>query len=199
MDCPQVAGRLDVSSRPPGSFHPQRAPRAGETTGHAPGPSSEPALLYHTQGSLSPGTLGDAKWSHLSLGHGGVHLSTLAPTALGHKHVGGAADQDSVATSVCSCLSVISHYRRAAWPSSHRASARQHHEMLCIPICVSVYVSVCLSGTHTHTYHRCTHTCAHTCAVSPRGSNSVTTVHALAELRRGTHLSSHSFDLFSSL
>lgn len=78
MDCPQVAGKLDVSSWLPGSFHPQRAPRAGETTGHAPRPSSElPSCT--ARGPLSPGMLGDAKWSHLRFGAWGdppVHTST---------------------------------------------------------------------------------------------------------------------------
>lgn len=37
MDCPQVAGKLDVSSWLPASLCRQRAPRAGETMGRVPG------------------------------------------------------------------------------------------------------------------------------------------------------------------
>lgn len=109
MDCPQVAGKLDVSSWLPGSFHPQRAPRAGETTGRAPRPSSElPSCTAHGA-HLVLGCWVTPNGVTLGLGHGGIHPSTLALTALSHKHVGGAADRDSVAMSVCSCLSIISH------------------------------------------------------------------------------------------
>lgn len=109
MDCPQVAGKLDVSSWLPGSFHPQRAPRAGETTGRAPRPSSElPSCTAHGA-HLVLGCWVTPNGVTLGLGHGGIHPSTLALTALSHKHVGGAADRDSVAMPVCSCLSIISH------------------------------------------------------------------------------------------
>ena len=155
--------KLDVRSWLPGSFHPQRPPGQGRPRPMPPGPVQNPPSFTTHRAHLVLGRWVMPSGVSLGLGHGGVHLSTLAPTALGHKHAGGAADRDSVATSVCSCLSVISHYRRAAWPLSTGPAPGDTMRCSASPsVSFSVSLSVCLA--HTHTPQVYTHMCSHTCS-----------------------------------